>query len=239
MNKEEILREIRRCAEANGGVPLGEDRFQAETGIGLSDWKKYWARWGDALREAGYVANRFGREAYADGQLLEKYAHYARQLGRLPTSDDIPVNRRKDSTFPGAETFSRRWRKSVLVEKLLEYCRSHREYGDAVGMCEDYLSQNRDVSHESAEAGEQIGSVYLMKSGRYYKTGNTSAVGRREYELGIQLPEEINIIHVIPTDDPSGIEAYWHKRFEAKRQKGEWFKLDAADVAAFKRRKFI
>ena len=44
-----------------------------------------------------------------------------------------------------------------------------------------------------------------------------------------------DLIHSIKTNDPSGIEAYWHKRFEAKRMQGEWFNLSSADIKAFKR----
>lgn len=52
MNKELILNEIKRTAEANGGAPLGQTRFSQDTGIKVTDWHgKYWARWGSRILE--------------------------------------------------------------------------------------------------------------------------------------------------------------------------------------------
>jgi hypothetical protein len=53
------------------------------------------------------------------------------------------------------------------------------------------------------------------------------------------MPESLKVIYEIKTDDPTGIEAYWHKRFEAKRKNGEWFDLSREDISAFRRRKFM
>ena len=86
---------------------------------------------------------------------------------------------------------------------------------------------------------EESGFVYLLKSGRFYKIGRSNAVGRREYELAIQLPEKPKVVHAIKTDDPLGIELYWHRRFEGSRKAGEWFKLTPQQVSAFRRRKFM
>jgi hypothetical protein len=72
-----------------------------------------------------------------------------------------------------------------------------------------------------------IGFVYLTRFGRHFKIGRTNAIGRRERELAIQLPEKSKTVHVIETDDPEGIEAYlastvrgetWKRRMVRSRQ---------------------
>lgn len=240
MKKADILQEIKRTAAANGNVPLGAMRFTSETGIKKTDWYgKFWARWGDALREAGFAPNEF-QGSYDKNELLEIYAKLAQELGRLPVTGDLRLKTRTDSEFPSSSTFDNRFgTKSEIVGQLAEFCRGRDGYEDVVRMCETYTPPNKDMPDETEASEVNDGFVYLTKSGRFYKIGKTNAAGRRERELALQLPEKATTVHVIRTDDPTGIEAYWHKRFEAKWKNGEWFDLNAADVATFKRRKFM
>jgi hypothetical protein len=88
MDRQDIINEIKRTAEANSGSPLGTDRFFAETGIRRSDWfGKYWARWSDALVEAGYTPNTL-QGSYDDGWVIGKLVSLIRELGRFPSDGD-------------------------------------------------------------------------------------------------------------------------------------------------------
>jgi|SRR6185436_7534550 len=240
-DKTHILAEIRRTAADNAGSPLGTQRFASETGIGRSDWYgKYWVRWGDALQEAGFAPNTL-QEAYDESFLLDRLAALVKELGHFPVEGEVRLKARNDPTFPAATTFYQVGSKPQRVAKLVQYAREH-HHDDVVAICEPLLVPERQTNVErrdKSSENQQFGFVYLIRFGRYYKIGRSNAVGRRERELAIQLPEKTHLIHVIRTDDPAGIELYWHRRFEAKRGNGEWFELTATDIAAFKRRKFM
>lgn len=238
VQKGHILNEIRRTAATNGGVPLGVSRFQQETGIKVTDWHgKHWIRWGDALTEAGFAPNVL-QGAYSDDKLLDALAGLCRDLGRFPVVGELKLKRRSDPAFPNAKVFQRFGGKQQLARRLAKHCQERGGMDDVVAMCAP-VEAPAPVLDADEDRDPPIGFVYLLKSGRHYKIGKSNAAGRREREIALQMPETTKAVHVIRTDDPAGIEAYWHSRFSAKRRNGEWFDLDASDLRAFKRRKFM
>ena len=221
----------------NGGNAPGKDKFYTETGIKKSDWfGKHWVRWGDALLEAGFTPNKL-QGAYEEEALILNVVSLTRGLGRFPVGGDLRMKARIDSNFPSHTVFHRLGLKNQLVQRVMEYCQTHEGFQDVLALCP--AAVDREELAETSEAGQEIGFVYLIKSGRYYKIDRSNSAGRREYELALQLPEKATKVHEIRTDDPIGIEAYWHNRFASKRKNGEWFDLNASDVQAFRRRKFM
>jgi hypothetical protein len=236
-SKDEILDEIRRCASANDGVPLGIARFEVETGIRRAEWTgRYWARWGDAVREAGFEANTLQGQTQDDDEMLAELAIATRELGRYPTIVEMRMRRIERPSFPNSSVVTRRFgSREEQLQRLAAYAAEHADFQDIAALCESVEDPVNTAAPTSATA--IIGVVYLMKSGRHYKIGKTRDLGRRQYEIALQQPERLRLVHAIETDDPDGIERYWHQRFASQRANGEWFDLSAADVAAFKRRR--
>jgi hypothetical protein len=138
MTKEHIIQEIRRTTKANGGSPLGFRRFELETGIRHFDWfGRYWARWGDALTEAGYAPNEL-RGAHSRDFLLESFARLALTLGRLPSGADLRLAKASDPNFPNDKTFYRLGSKAEQVSALTDFCQSRPEYQDVLAFCSAY-----------------------------------------------------------------------------------------------------
>ena len=122
VTREHILSEIRRTAAENEGVALGKERFFAATGIKESDWSgRHWARWGDAVAEAGLVPNRLNTSR-SDEDLLGHLAALVKELGRFPVISELRLKARADENFPHANTLRNRFgSQEALLARLRQF----------------------------------------------------------------------------------------------------------------------
>lgn len=239
VTRDHILAEIKRTAAANDGSPLGRQRFEAETGIKETDWSgRFWTKWSDAVREAGYEPNIM-QEPFSEERLLNCLVSLIRKLGRFPTSPDLKMKSRTDPNFPSHSTFGRLGAKAERARRIVEFCAAHENLDEIAELARPFAAPSAPTDAGADGTDDAFGFVYLMKSGKYYKIGRSVCAEKRGYEVQLRLPEELMLIHKIKTDDPVGIEAYWHRRFADKRMRGEWFGLTSQDVKAFRRRKFM
>jgi hypothetical protein len=247
MDKQRILDEIRRTAI--DGKPLGRDQFYSQTGIREIDWLgKYWARWGDAQTEAGFDPNSFNAK-FGDDEILLRIIELARKLGKIPTRPEMRMERRTNPQFPNDSVITRRWKRNELIETLVKFCANNQRYQDVSEILNSLPSvselSDAEEDNSSQSVMNESGYVYIIRAQGAYKIGCTRAPYRRAAEIANQSAKGAELLHLICTDDPEGIEKYWHDRFSEKRlsgvnkQSGEWFALKAEDLRAFKKRKFM
>jgi hypothetical protein len=160
-------------------------------------------------------------------QACRKYQHY-------PSIAELKLHRRSDPSFPNYSTIENHFQtRSDLLEALKKFVAERIEFDDVAAL----LPQtNSAIERDSGEVPE--GCVYLLKSGGFYKIGRSDQLERRVKQITVALPETVSLVHMIRTDDPAGIEAYWHKRFAHLRANGEWFKLGPSELKAFRRRSY-
>jgi hypothetical protein len=231
--REQIIQEIRKLALASDGRPPGSRVFEQTTGIRESAWRGiYWARWGDALIEAGFSPNEWQGKLETE-LVFQKFVEASRHFSRIPTAAELQMYGRTREDFPGSKSiYTHFGSKHALLQNLRTWLKNKEGFEDVRVM----LGVDTEIKTDRSPRNE--GFVYLIKSGPHYKIGRSDQLERRMKEIRIALPESANLVHSIRTDDPTGIEAYWHRRFSDRRANGEWFKLTASDISAFKRRKY-
>jgi predicted XRE-type DNA-binding protein len=81
------------------------------------------------------------------------------------------------------------------------------------------------------------GCIYVLSSTRsngLFKIGRTLDITKRISSLNCGSPDPLKLVHSILSDDPVSAESIIHKKFSAKRTKGEWFALNETDIQFLK-----
>lgn len=242
--REWIIAEIRRLADEAGGTAPGKSAFFRATGIKESDWSgHYWARWSDAIDEAGFSPNAM-QTKLDDDALARSLANEVRRLGRFPTYAEMKLRRKTDRTFPSHNTVASRGDPTQLHQLVKRFCEKQDEYADVISLLPPIDTESSEPTIAAQQAPPEVathGYVYLVRSGKHHKIGQSTDVQKRLLQLNTGMPESGTLVHVISTDDPRGIERYWHTRFADRRVRpdAEWFALSVADVTAFRRRQYM
>lgn len=250
LTNNEVTKKLRQCAEERGGKTPSEKIFYEYAGIGIHNLKKLgYSNYGELVKDAGLVPNKFDKTKYNNKQLCKLFILAIRKKGKWPTRGDLDVLHNKTSSFPDSSTFYKSLglvKTGDLARKIIEYIHKRKGYNDIVSICDSNLEklEDRNGIPDKDIQGRKHGWVYLLKStllhSTVYKIGKTNDLRRRVIELN-QPSNDQELIHPIETDDPEGIESYWHKRFDNKRYKNkkEWFLLKPYDIQSFKRWKKI
>lgn len=229
--RERIIGEIRRIAAESGGTPPGIKRFATLTGIRCAAWRgKIWARWSQAVKEAGLPPN-LRQGPLEKTELLTCMATAIRSLQRIPSDAELALLRRGGTRIPTNQTYVRHFGgKPGLLRHLKQWTAATPGWSDVAAILADVPDEP-----EPENPAEPTGAVYLLRHGPHHKIGCSRAPDHRLTELRLMLPPQSHVVHMIKTDDPHGVESYWHRRYAEKRVRGEWFRLTREDVAAFRR----
>lgn len=59
--KEEIIKELQKCAKENSGKTPSEKMFHENTSVGKYDRMMHWPNYGELVREAELFPNKFDK----------------------------------------------------------------------------------------------------------------------------------------------------------------------------------
>ena len=146
---------------------------------------------------------------------MSKVAVACRHFGRAPSSAELRMYKKVDRDFASHNMASAFGGKVNLMRRLAEWARANPGYEDVAAMVPHEVSP----TNAESRAATLEGFVYLIRSGPHYKIGRGEELERRVKQIRVALPEAASLVHAIRTDDPAGIEGYWHRRFADRRAK--------------------
>ena len=187
------------------------------------------------MADAGLPLNKM-QERISSDFVLDRYAEVCRHYSRPPSIAELKYYAIGIPGFLNKSTFAKHFGGKAEIIVALRDRAIERGENDLLAILPNVEISSPPAVASFSEVSE--GWVYLLKSGEHFKIGRSDDLEKRVKQISIALPEKVEMVHAIQTDDPPGIETYWHRRFAEHRANGEWFKLLPTDVKAYKRRKF-
>jgi hypothetical protein len=189
--REHILSEVRRIAIETGNVP-GWTAFSRATGISENQWRgKFWARWGDVLKDAGYGPNEWTQKLETS-QILLIIIDACRHYRKFPTNSELDLYRQINTTLPGLNTIRRHFgSQSGMIIALTKLVMEDEIFADIIPMLPNIPEVIAEKSSNPYKASE--GFVYLIKSGDFYKIGRSDDIERRIKEIRTALPDKASL----------------------------------------------
>lgn len=229
---EQIIVKLQVAVNRNGGQPPSLRSFFQAADLNQRDLiRAGWPTYGALLKSQRFQPAEMKR-GYTDDAVFRLLAELAIRLGHFPTQSEREVERHRNPAFPSSEAYIRRGRGATLEHALRAWCESTNSFPDLVPK----LKQGADAAKVSKPIVK--GYVYMLRdgsSGRRVKIGKESVEGARQTAAATWL-ENPKAIHRVATDDPDGVERYWHEHFKraGKHVVRELFDLLPSDIAAFK-----
>lgn len=149
MTKEEIILAIRECAEELGRIPTVAELKEMRK-VGLRTVKRFFGRYADALREAGFDPHGAGYRLDLE-TLFKDWAAIARKLGKLPSL----LEYNKHSEFSVGPLIGRFGGWTEVPRGLLQFAREkglEEGWEDVMGTIERYENLNRGADKRSSAA---------------------------------------------------------------------------------------
>jgi hypothetical protein len=229
---EQIIVRLKEAVDRNGGQPPSSRSFLKEAGLNQRDLiRAGWPTYGALLKSQGFQPAVMKR-GFTDDEVFRPLAELTVRLGHFPTQSEREVERHRNPAFPSSEAYLRRGRRAMLEHALRAWCEATHDFSELV-------PKLKQAAGAAQIPGPIVkGYVYMLRdgnSGKRVKIGKESVEGARQAAAATWLGNP-RAIHRIATDDPDGIEEYWHERFKkaGKHVVRELFDLLPSDIAAFK-----
>jgi hypothetical protein len=231
MDKLEILNTIKKAAADNGGKCPTLRNFIQTTGIKERMWLgKYWARWSDAVKEAGVTPSHI-IISYDASYLLQKITELILEIKKFPTGPEISLKRNSDKTYPSDNCFFYSFGgKRLLIKEILRYCNDKPELRQVSGIC--LAEYNR--LYQPKEKKAEVFFVYILSKSEKYQL-----VISDKFIIPDEFPKKLpgcSCYRQFQSRETEIIIATWQNDFADKQDGNNWYKLTREDLKLFERK---